>query len=208
MNEDHRSGPMVHRRPWTSRHVSQGDLQGWDDARSMALAEMSYSAAPDFYDLIPLPHEAVVKLIVEQLGAPETETSDLHVLSRDGAEAAMLCALPSEALNRAKQDATLALIRRLDRASKVSYMAALGAYTPTVEPFYIDSFYLTRIASGAKRSGAGTAAMERFIELGAGRVCGLHVKVDNLPAISLYRKFGFRFVSDGPYRFRAMVNRP
>lgn len=119
----------------------------------------------------------------------------------------LFAALPSDVLNRAKQDGTLAIIRRLDRASKAAFMEALGAYTPKVEPLEVESFYLTRIAvqPSARRSGAGTAAMSFFVDLAGTRPCGLHVKADNLPAISLYRKLGFRFVSDRDFAFRAML---
>lgn len=194
---------------WTFKKLSQDDVKAGGRAGALALAEMSYSAACDFYDLIPLPHDGVLELISSQLGAPETETSDFYVLSRDGEALALLSALPSEMLVRAKQDATLAIIRGLDRASKARYMASLESYTPIVEPFDVGSFYLTRIAvrAGARRNGAGTAAMQRFIELGAGQLLSLHVKADNIPAISLYQKFGFQFISDGPFRFRAMLKR-
>lgn len=192
---------------WTFQRVSREELRLGELARACALAEMSYSTAPDFYDLIPASHERLLELIADQLGMPGTETSDLHVLARNHEDVALVAALSSGKVDRAKQDSTLAIVRSLDRAGRTEYMASLSGYTATVEPFDVDSFYLTRIAVAAcaRRSGAGAEAMRRFVDLGAGRPLSLHVKADNIPAISLYKKFGFQFVSDDPFRFRAML---
>ncbi len=206
-DRDGNSGMTTDSEAWAFQQLDRGALAAWDEARVLALAEMAYAAAPDFYDLMPLPHAGVIDLISKQLGAPNTETSSLYVLSQGDKEVALVCPLPAATLNRAKQDATLAIIRSLDRASRSKYMAALGRYTPTVEPFDSEGLYLTRLAvkASSRRSGVGAQAVQRFIDLGAGQPCSLHVKTDNASAIPLYEKFGFRFVSDRPFRFRAML---
>jgi ribosomal-protein-alanine acetyltransferase len=51
------------------------------------------------------------------------------------------------------------------------------------------------VHSDYRRSGLGTALLHHFIFDAKARMCRLEVRADNIPALALYRKFGF--IEDG-----------
>ena len=60
-------------------------------------------------------------------------------------------------------------------------------------------------ARSAQGLGFGRQGVWYLVVLANGRRIQLHVKRNNGLAISLYRKFGFEFLSDERYEYRAMV---
>lgn len=191
---------------WTFEKLVRDELVSRPLDEQMQIARLCLSTSPDFYGLVPWPAERVLEFIVGQLGKPGTETADIYGLSRDGEPVGIIATLPSAVVDRVKREGALAIIRQLGAGDRAVYMERLGLYSATVEPLNTESLYLSRIAvaPSAHGTGAGIEAMRRFLDLGSGRALSLHVKADNAPAVGLYRRYGFDFLSDAPFEFRAM----
>ena len=170
------------------------------------LARLVIAAVPAFYDLIPLPVEALEDVIGNQIGTSGTELEQAAMASFGGSPAALVTWLACDRLDAARRAGSVGLMRQIDRASTPAFLKAVGDYSKSVEPFTGEGLYLSRVAvADAQRGqGLGRAAVQQVIDAGVGSDVWLHVAAGNEPAIALYRSMGFQFAANGDFQSRAM----
>ncbi len=190
------------------QRVDREDFATWSLERRFGLAELILSAAPDFYAMIPLPHDEVLGMITGQVGVAGTELGETYVLGSDhGVVLASFSVLDPARIASAMREGALGIIRGLRGERRAVYMKALSTYGCQVEPMEAGGLYCSRlgVAPQVRGQGLGARAAACFLALDGVRERSLHVHCQNAPAIALYRKLGFDFQSQEGYRFRAMI---
>lgn len=173
-------------------------------ARRKAVAALCLEALPDFYAALPIGRERLLDVVSRSLGTPRSELADPCTVVRDGVDVALLTTTPGTTLAAAQLRDGVEL-RRCDPTSG-DLKAALAQHASRVEPVQVTGLYCSRliVSRNVRRQGLGRSAVRHLIDMAAGACVSLHVAATNAPAIVLYRQFGFSFLSDEPYAFRAM----
>ena len=193
------------------RLLSDGDLASRLGEQSLEIAGLIFSAAPELYGQIPLPYEDVLRFIAGQIGKPRSELANVYLLHSGKDNLAIVADVPAADLDRAKQGTALAIIRSLDARVRATFMEALERHGALIEPLPDkDGWYVSRVASAAhaRGSGIGTDVMIRLLAEKPNVKVTLHVHAENVPAIRLYSKLGFRFTTNSDYAFRVMIKEP
>ncbi|HEX4861805.1 MAG TPA: GNAT family N-acetyltransferase [Rhizomicrobium sp.] len=177
-----------------------------DRARALRLAELSLSAQPEFYRLIPLSRDAILDGVARQIAEPAFDMARAFVLS-DGSDAALITDTDMAMLASAQMAALMAFLRLVPASAKREFQERMRAYSASIEPIDDAGRYVSRVAvaSGRQGQGLGRRAMSDYLgRVGAVKV-HLHVHRDNAAAIALYRSQGFVPRSDADYVFPALT---
>ncbi len=177
-----------------------------DRARALRLAELSLSAQPLFYRLIPLSHDAILDSVARQIADPAFDMAEAFVL-RGGEDTALVTDTDVTALASAQMAALMAFLRLVPASAAREFQGQMRAYSASIEPIADTGRYVSRVAvvAGRQGQGLGRRAMAEYLgRVGAMKV-HLHAHRDNAAAIALYRSLGFVPRGDASYVFAAFT---
>lgn len=177
-----------------------------DHARARHLAELSLSAQPLFYRLIPLSHDAIIDSVARQIADPAFDMAGAFVLS-DGGDAALVTDTDMAVLASAQMAALMAFLRLVPAGDMREFQRRMRAYSASIEPIDDAGRYVSRVAVAAGRQGHGLGrrAMSEYLSRVGTTKVHLHVHRDNIAAITLYRSLGFAPRSDADHIFPAFT---
>ncbi len=175
-----------------------------DDEKRIA-ANLIVQAVPEFYKIFSLDDDVLLNHLSNEISNKNNELSNTLCLFNKKKILAVLSSLPSNNLIHAQMYSVLRLLSLTDNNDKIKL--ALRAYSQTIQPIGISSYYLSRIAVERKYrgQGLGKTLLKHFSKLGKNyEVLSLHVNSKNLSAISFYKKNGFKFKKKGNWKYIVM----
>jgi ribosomal protein S18 acetylase RimI-like enzyme len=181
-----------------------------DHARARHLAELSLSAQPLFYRLIPLSRDAILDVVARQIADPAFDMAEAFVLSGDGGDAALVTDTDMAVLAPAQMAALMAFLRLVPAGDMREFQRRMRAYSASIEPIDDAGRYVSRVAVAPDRQGLGLGrrAMSDYLGRAGTAKVHLHVHRDNAAATMLYRSLGFAPRSDADYVFPAFTRAP
>jgi ribosomal protein S18 acetylase RimI-like enzyme len=177
-----------------------------DPARALCLAELAWSAQPEFYALIAMKREAILDRVARQIADPAFDMPEAFVL-RGGEDVALVTSIDLSALARAQMAALMAFLRSAPKDGAREFQMRMRAYSATIEPIDDTGRYVSRVAVADARRGEGLGrqVMAEYLRHAGASSVHLHVHRDNTPAIALYRSLGFARRSDADFVFPAFT---
>lgn len=171
-------------------------------------ANLIVQAVPEFYKIFSLNNEVLLNHLSKEISNKNNDLSNTLCLFNKKNIIAVFSSLPSNNLLNAQMYSVLRLLSLTDNNDKIKL--ALKAYSQTIQPLGISSYYLSRIAVEKKYrgQGLGKTLLKHFSELGKNyKVLSLHVNSKNLSAISFYKKNGFKIKKKGSWEYIAMFKK-
>jgi ribosomal protein S18 acetylase RimI-like enzyme len=170
------------------------------------VAKLFREALPDYYELLPVPEAERLAVIVRQIETPGSELAESFAALGAKIVIGAYCALDVERLTPAQLLASAEVFRHLAPERRPSVKQALRAFREQFEPPPAASVYLARIAVAESARGQGIASslLGHLAERAGPRPLSLHVRRDNLSAISLYRRHGFAEIGSSSRAYALM----
>jgi len=174
----------------------------------LALGALVFQALPEMYEQVPMEHDALYRLLAEQIAEPMTETSETWAIWEDGRPLGLLSIINAEDLKISQRNGTMEIFRRLNKEGRQKFTAALDGYGKNIEPLAVpEGKYYSRLAVAQYARGKGIARilMRHGLALYGNLLSSMHVADTNAVVTKLHKSLGFTFQSEEVIPIRVLL---